>query len=86
MSELMQESPLETIAEENPFSDEVFQTHVNVLLDAFANDLDDSKRDRALAEVHAYMVMFDKGFRMMFVQMNQAGPMAFLKMMLGKRG
>jgi len=68
--------------------DDEFQHHVAVIMAALDPAREDSEANtrRCLAEIHAYLAFFDKGFRQMGADVaSMGGPMQmFRKMILGK--
>lgn len=65
------------------FSDEEFQRHVSVILEAIKADRE--KELRCIAEIHAYLSLMDKGFRQMFADMAKiGGPIGMMRAMFGR--
>lgn len=66
-------------------NDEQFQHHISVVMRSIfdGEEFDKAKVARLLAEIHAYLAFFDRGFRQMFDQMSaMGGPMSMVKAML----
>lgn len=64
------------------FSDAEFQERVEVVMNALKpeNDPDGEKQRRAIAEIHTYLSLFDRGIRQMQTDMvASGGPMGMMK-------
>lgn len=69
------------------FSDAEFQERVAVVMNALdpENDPTGEKNRRAIAEIHTYLSLFDRGIRQMQSDMvNMGGPFAMVKKMMGR--